>query len=67
MGETVSRMLTELAPVAERLGCVDELADVAAIVDGGASYQRQLAVAARSGLDGVVESLVREMRAGHPL
>ena len=67
VGETVSRMLTELAPVAERLGCVEELADVAAIVDGGASYQRQLAVAGRSGLDGVVESLVREMRAGHPL
>jgi glutamate---cysteine ligase / carboxylate-amine ligase len=65
--ETVARMLTELAPVAARLGCTAELADVQRILDGGASYQRQLQVAERGTLDAVVASMVAEMRAGHPL
>ncbi|KAE8763488.1 glutamate--cysteine ligase [Georgenia thermotolerans] len=65
--DTVTRMLDELAPVAERLGCVAELGDVRRILDDGASYQRQLRVAERGGLDGVVASMVAEMRAGHPL
>ncbi|MFH5822124.1 glutamate--cysteine ligase [Georgenia sp. AZ-5] len=65
--ETVARMLQELAPVAERLGCTEELADVRQILDGGASYQRQLRVAADGDLEDVVASLVGEMRAGHPL
>ncbi|WP_240645759.1 glutamate--cysteine ligase [Georgenia sp. SYP-B2076] len=67
VSDTVARMLVELAPVAERLGCAAELADVGRILDGGASYQRQLAVAATGNLDDVVSSMVAEMRAGHPL
>ena len=67
VSDTVARMLEELAATAERLGCAGELADVAHILDGGASYQRQLAVAATGNLDDVVSSLVAEMRAGHPL
>lgn len=67
--DAVGKLLVELEPVAERLGCTDELAGVWEIVRGGASYQRQRAVAAATGgdLEAVVHSLVREMRVGHPL
>jgi carboxylate-amine ligase len=65
--DTVAAMLVELEPVAERLGCSEDLALVRRILDDGASYQRQLRVAERGDLDAVVASLVAEMRAGHPL
>ncbi|MFY0408929.1 glutamate--cysteine ligase [Solicola sp. PLA-1-18] len=63
------RMLDELAPIAERLDCVDDLAGVRTIIDRGASYQRQRAVAARHDghLEAVVASLVHEMREGQPV
>ena len=65
----VPRLIEKLAPVAERLGCSAELAGLQDIVDAGASYQRQRAVAAAhdNELDTVVQYLVEEMRAGHPL
>ena len=61
-------LLSQLEPVAARLGCPAELASVADIMAAGASYQRQRAVAARAGGDlwAVVDSLVREMRDGLP-
>ena len=64
--EDLAVLLEKLAPVAERLGCVDELADVAEIPSRGASYQRQRAVAARHDGDlvAVVDSVVRELREG---
>ncbi|WP_251153579.1 glutamate--cysteine ligase [Cellulosimicrobium sp. Marseille-Q4280] len=67
--DAVTRLLTELEPVAARLGCLDELDGVRTILRRGASYQRQRAVARRNGgeLDAVVRSLVAEMRAGRPL
>ncbi|MCK6209938.1 glutamate--cysteine ligase [Georgenia sp. EYE_87] len=65
--DTVAAMLVELEPVAERLGCSEDLALVRRILDDGASYQRQLRVSERGDLDAVVASLVAEMRAGHPL
>jgi len=65
--DTVASMLVELEPVAERLGCAEDLALVRRILDDGASYQRQLRVSERGDLDAVVASLVAEMRAGHPL
>lgn len=67
--DAVERWLARLEPVAERLGCAAELADVHTILRKGASYQRQRAVARRNGgeLDAVVASLVAEMRAGRPL
>lgn len=54
--------LARLAPIAERLDCVDELVGVAEILERGAAYQRQLAVAARPGATGrdIVRHLVRE-------
>lgn len=67
--DATARWVRDLAPVAERLGCSDELATVSEITRRGASYQRQRAVARRAGgeLDAVVTALIREMRAGHPL
>ncbi len=67
--DSVSRWLEVLAPVAERLGCADELDQVRVVLRRGASYQRQLAVARRNAgeLDAVVASLVAELRAGKPL
>jgi carboxylate-amine ligase len=67
--DAVGRWLVDLAPVAERLGCADELEQVRVILRRGASYQRQRAVARRNAgeLDAVVRSLVAELRAGRPL
>lgn len=69
VSDAVERMLVELEPTAERLGCAAELDGVRTILHKGASYQRQRAVARRNGgeLDAVVSSLVKEMRAGRPL
>ncbi|QGH70379.1 hypothetical protein [Pseudactinotalea sp. HY158] len=65
----VRRLVEQLAPVAEDLGCADELAGVLEILDGGASYQRQRAVAAAHGgpLDAVVAHAGAEFRAGRAL
>ncbi|GAA2243426.1 glutamate--cysteine ligase [Rarobacter faecitabidus] len=62
-------LLTQLEPVAARLGCLDELSLVHEIVSTGAGYQRQRAVwqAQNGRLDAVVASLVAEMHAGKPL
>jgi len=60
--ETVAR----LEPVAVKLGCVAELADVLKIIERGAGYQRQRRVAAEHGGDlrAVVLDLVQQMRKG---
>lgn len=62
--DDLADLLERLAPVAERLGCTEELASVHDIVERGASYQRQRAVAAATGGDlvAVVDSVVRELR-----
>ena len=67
--ESVGRWLVDLAPVAERLGCVAELEQVRTILRRGASYQRQRAVARRHAgeLEPVVRALVAELAAGRPL
>ncbi|MEI5673041.1 MULTISPECIES: glutamate--cysteine ligase [unclassified Nocardioides] len=63
--DDLAELLVRLEPVADRLGCSAELASVADIPRRGASYQRQRAVAARTGGDlvAVVDSVVRELRA----
>jgi carboxylate-amine ligase len=60
--ETVAR----LEPVAVKLGCSAELADVLKIIERGAGYQRQRSVAAEHGGDlrAVVLDLVDQMRKG---
>lgn len=64
--DDLAELLERLAPVADRLGCAEELAGVADIPGRGASYQRQRAVAERTGGDlvAVVDSVVRELRDG---
>lgn len=68
--DTVERTLEELAPVAKDLGCAEGLEKVRVILDLGASYQRQRAVAAaepKHSLDNVVELMRAEMAADRPL
>jgi carboxylate-amine ligase len=66
--EALAELVEELEPVARRLGCEAELADVGRVLAVGASYQRQRAVAAAhdDDLRAVVDSLVAEMRDGLP-
>jgi len=64
--DDVRDLLVTLAPIAELLDCVAELAQVNLILEHGASYQRQLRVAEENGgsLKAVVASLTRELRHG---
>ncbi len=61
--DDLEQLLERLAPVAERLGCAADLELVREIPRVGASYQRQLGVAARTHGDlvAVVDSVVREL------
>ncbi|WP_210506271.1 glutamate--cysteine ligase [Naasia sp. SYSU D00057] len=61
-------LIARLEPVAERLGCLDELHELDTILERGASYERQLLTAARNNgsLKSVVASLVAELRDGLP-
>ncbi|NYJ00013.1 carboxylate-amine ligase [Nocardioides thalensis] len=63
--DDLADLVPQLMPVAERLGCPEELASVLTIAERGASYQRQRAVAERTNGDlvAVVDSVVRELRA----
>ena len=64
----ITDLVNDLVPTARRLDCEDELTSVMRILDLGASYQRQRAVAAVSGgdLNAVVDSLLAEMATGLP-
>ncbi len=66
--EAIVELVEDLLPVAQRLGCPDELAGVHEILDVGASYERQRAVAAAHGgdLHAVVDALLAEMRDNRP-
>ncbi len=66
--EALEMLVQDLRPTAERLGCADELRVVAEILQTGASYERQRAVAAAHGgnLEAVVDSLLAEFAAGRP-
>ncbi|MDR1441598.1 MAG: glutamate--cysteine ligase [Bifidobacteriaceae bacterium] len=56
-------VIARLEPVAARLSCLEELSHIPSIIQAGASYQRQRAVAAAHGgdLGAVVAALVSEM------
>ena len=64
--DDVRRLIGVLSPVAERLGCLDELLGLHSIIDHGGSYQRQLRVAADAdgSLPAVVAALSRELEQG---
>ncbi|HEX6149279.1 glutamate--cysteine ligase [Nocardioides sp.] len=63
--DDLADLLLRLEPIADRLGCPDELRSVADIPRRGASYQRQRAVAraADGDLTAVVASVVEELYA----
>ncbi len=64
----VTTLVHDLAPVARRLGCADELAHARALLDEGPSYARQRAlVAAGGGLGDVVDALIEELRTDRPV
>jgi len=67
--EALRTLVQDLRPAAERLGCAEHLDVVEQVLQGGASYQRQRAVAAASGgdLTAVVDSLLAEFAAGAPI
>jgi len=62
--DEVHDLVTRLDPVAERLGCQQELHHLDTMIEQGASYQRQLRVAQENGGDlrAVVRHLVTELR-----
>jgi carboxylate-amine ligase len=62
--DAVCELVDDLAPIADRLDCTEELLRAKEILDDGPSYSRQRAVAAASGGDlrAVVDALVTEMR-----
>ncbi|MDT0275084.1 glutamate--cysteine ligase [Blastococcus goldschmidtiae] len=66
--QAIIDLVDELRPTAKRLDCEAELADVLRVLDVGASYQRQRAVAAAHDgqLEPVVDSLLAELRDGLP-
>ena len=67
--DALEELVADLGPVSERLGCAEPLSRVREVLRGGASYQRQRAVAAAHGgdLTAVVDALITEMRTGRPL
>ena len=62
--DEVHDLVSRLDPVAERLGCQEELHHLDTMIERGASFQRQLAVAQENGGDlrAVVQHLVGELR-----
>lgn len=66
--DALRELVQDMRSTAERLGCSAELDVVEQVLEGGASYQRQRAVAAASGgdLTAVVDSLLAEFAAGKP-
>ena len=62
-------LVQDMRATAERLGCSAQLDTVEQVLEGGASYQRQRAVAAASGgdLTAVVDSLLAEFSAAAPI
>lgn len=64
--EAILELAEDLAPIARKIGCEEELARVPDLLERGASYQRQRAVAAANDgdLTAVVDSLLAEMDTG---
>jgi glutamate---cysteine ligase / carboxylate-amine ligase len=56
-------LIRELVPVADRLGCAEELKVASEVLDHGASYERQRAIRADGGtLEDVVDAGIAEFR-----
>lgn len=66
---TIRNMLPELLPIAEEIGCRDELEHIHEIMRKGAAYQRLTIAAARhkDGPRAMVELMQAEFKAGYPI
>ncbi|WP_375488605.1 glutamate--cysteine ligase [uncultured Jatrophihabitans sp.] len=64
--EAVTNLVEDLLPTARRLECADELETIPRLIERGASYQRQRAMAAAhdGALEPVVDQLLAEMQDG---
>ncbi|VEI12368.1 glutamate--cysteine ligase [Trueperella bialowiezensis] len=69
VGETLDRMVHRLMPIADELGCADELATVHTVLEVGAPYKRLLRAGAHynNSREAVVDFMIAEMEAGKPL
>lgn len=67
--DTLVRMVGELEPIAEDLGCAEELAMVHTVIEMEAPYSRLLRAGAyyNKSREAVVDFMLAEMEAGHPL
>ena len=64
---SIGDLVERLEPVAEKLGCLDELLQINTMLERGTSATRQREVHARTkDLTAVVDSLVEEMKTGKP-
>ncbi|MEZ2122710.1 MULTISPECIES: glutamate--cysteine ligase [unclassified Corynebacterium] len=67
VADDIVRIVTVLEPLAEELGCAEELAIVHEIIDRGASYRRQRELYERTGdWRDVVDLICDEMERGRP-
>lgn len=68
VSDGIMRWVEELTPIADQLGCAENLAHVADLVRHGPSYLRQRRVAAANDGDpvAVTRAVVEELRAGTP-
>ncbi len=63
--QDLSDLVEHLAPIADELGCGEELRSINSLAAKGGSYQRQLKIVAEGGdLRDVVSSLTRELTGG---
>ena len=64
--DAITDLIDDLLPIGRRLDCAAELESIPRLIERGASYQRQRAVAARhaGALEPVVDLLLNEMRDG---
>ena len=69
VADTLVRMVDELTPIAQDLGCVDELNMVHTVLDVDAPYRRLLRSGAyyNKSREAIVDFMIAEMEAGHPL
>lgn len=69
VSQTLARMVDKLRPIAEELGCLEELMTVHTVLRIGAPYRRLLRAGAYYGQsrEAVVDFMIAEMAAGHPL
>ncbi|MDQ1745894.1 MAG: glutamate---cysteine ligase / carboxylate-amine ligase [Frankiaceae bacterium] len=67
--DALGELVHDLTPIAERLGCTEQLCRINEILGIGPSYARQRAVAAAHGGDlvAVVDALMAEMRSNAPM